>query len=105
MNERKSWLACALVLAGGSFVALSLTRGQEPPTGDPVDKPPEASNPTLSAKEVQPARDLSKLPPLQQQMFLSAQRGADWLRRANRADGRFVYGLVPSLKTALEGDH
>jgi hypothetical protein len=38
-------------------------------------------------------------------MYLSAQGGADWLQRINGADGRFVYGLVPALRTTLEGDH
>jgi hypothetical protein len=38
-------------------------------------------------------------------MYLSAQRGGEWLQRANRSDGRFVYGYIPSLKTPLEGDH
>src|SRR5207249_1580720 len=52
-----------------------------------------------------PAHDLSKLYPLQRQMYLSARGGADWLRRANRPDGRFLYGYVPALQTALEGDH
>jgi hypothetical protein len=37
-------------------------------------------------------------------MYLSLQRGGDWLRRANRPDGRFVYGNVPALKSPLEGD-
>jgi hypothetical protein len=37
-------------------------------------------------------------------MYLSLQRGTDWLRRANRPDGRFVYGAVPALKSSLEGD-
>jgi len=49
--------------------------------------------------------DLSKYNPLQKQMYLSASRGADWLARANRSDGRFVYGYLPALKTNLEGDH
>ncbi|MCS6852908.1 MAG: hypothetical protein NZ700_17245 [Gemmataceae bacterium] len=51
------------------------------------------------------ARDLSKFPPLQRQMFLSAQRGAEWLFRANRPDGKFVDGFVPALHTKLDGDH
>jgi hypothetical protein len=38
-------------------------------------------------------------------MYLSAQRGADWLHRANRPDGRFVYGYLPALHKPLEGDH
>ena len=37
-------------------------------------------------------------------MYLSALRGADWLRRANGADGRFSFGHVPALKVPLEGD-
>src|SRR5258708_4906744 len=104
MRVWKPLIAGSLVLAGGRFAALSLTRGQEPtPTtgsGNPV-----AESRIEPAKAEQPRPDLSKLPPLQQQMFLSVQRGADWLRRANRADGRFVYGFVPSLKVPLEGDH
>jgi hypothetical protein len=38
-------------------------------------------------------------------MDLSAQRGADWLFRANRPDGRFLHGYIPALQTVLEGDH
>jgi hypothetical protein len=38
-------------------------------------------------------------------MMLSAQRAGAWLRRANRADGRFVCAYVPALKTPLEGDY
>jgi hypothetical protein len=48
---------------------------------------------------------LAKLSLLQRQMYLSAQRGADWLHRANRPDGRFVYGYLPALHQPLEGDH
>src|SRR5436309_9431519 len=49
--------------------------------------------------------NLSTYNPLQKQMYLSASRGADWLARANRSDGRFVYGYLPALKANLEGDH
>jgi hypothetical protein len=38
-------------------------------------------------------------------MYMSAQRGAEWLCRANRPDGHFEYGFIPCLKTSLEGDH
>ena len=38
-------------------------------------------------------------------MYLTAQRGADWLYRVNLSDGRFVNGYVTALKTTLEGDH
>jgi hypothetical protein len=38
-------------------------------------------------------------------MYLSAQRGAEWLARTNRADGHFDNGYVPALRVVLEGDH
>jgi hypothetical protein len=38
-------------------------------------------------------------------MYLSAQRGAEWLVRSNRPDGRFVYGCLPALQKVPEGDH
>jgi hypothetical protein len=43
--------------------------------------------------------------PLQRQMHLSAQRGADWLFRFNGRDGRFTYGYLPALRTVMEGDN
>src|SRR5262249_48886862 len=43
--------------------------------------------------------------PLQRQMYEATLRGAHWLHRANRNDGRFIYGYIPALKTVLEGDH
>jgi hypothetical protein len=95
-------------LAVGGLVALSLTGAQETSSTGLLDAaaktvlPESAPTGPVVAKA---ARDLSKLPPLQQQMYLSAKGGADWLRRANRSDGRFVHGLVPALKAPLEGDH
>jgi hypothetical protein len=38
-------------------------------------------------------------------MYLSALSGADWLHRANREDGRFVYGYLPAVNLVMEGDH
>lgn len=49
-------------------------------------------------------RDMTKLPLAQQQLFVTAQRGMNWLRRTNRPDGRFVYGFLPALSTTMEGD-
>src|SRR5947207_163917 len=80
----------ALVVPLLTLASLSLTLGQ---------------NPTPPANTRVAGRDLSKLLPLHQQMYLSAQSGADWLFRANRSDGRFEYGFLPCLKTKLEGDH
>jgi hypothetical protein len=94
MRFSTTCLAGALGLALAGFTALSWTHGQESPPARPAAQAPAP-----------PARDLSRLPPLQQQMYLYAQRGSDWLRRANRPDGRFLYGYLPCLKSALEGDH
>jgi hypothetical protein len=110
MRIRKAWLASLLILAFGIFVALSLTRGQDPNTTPPVSlpKPPTADSPPRApAHELvkRPIRDLSKLPPLQKQVYLSALAGAGWLHRANGPDGRFGYGYIPALKTPMEGDH
>src|SRR5262249_22510159 len=70
----------------------------------PPQQPTPADKKVTVIKAV-PPRDLAKLSPLQRQMYLSAQRGADWLYRANRPDGRFQYGFIPSLKTNVDGDH
>jgi hypothetical protein len=61
-----------------------------------------------SARPVQQAtlkRDLSKLSLLEREICLAGQRGAEWLQRANRPDGRFVYGYLPALRAPMEGDH
>ncbi len=97
MRTRMAWIACLVVPVVCGLAALSLTRGQEqpgtPPPPAPAPAPPES------------ARDLSKLPPLQQQMNVSAQSGADWLFRVNTVNGRFLPGYEPSLAVPLEGDH
>ncbi|MBY0522570.1 MAG: hypothetical protein K2R98_04205 [Gemmataceae bacterium] len=107
MRRRLAYLLASVVLTLGALITLSLTRGQ-----DQVGLPPGAL-PGAAQKggavgrmpESRPARDVSKLTPLGQQMALSAQRGADWLMRANRPDGRFEYGFLPALKSRMEGDH
>ena len=111
MRTRMAWLVGLLAVSAGGMAALSLGRGQEgPPREGPkaADGPstPAGQRPSASpASSPGKARDLSKLLPLHRQMYLSAQGGADWLHRANRADGRFVYGYVPDLNVILEGDH
>ena len=96
MRSRKIWLACALPLSAVSIAAVALNQEPAPPTPNP-QTPQEK-------KATAPTRDLSKLTPLQQQMHLSAQRAGEWLRRANRPNGRFVNGFIPALKTPIEGD-
>jgi hypothetical protein len=57
------------------------------------------------AKQREAPRDLAQMSPIARQMYFSVRSGADWLARANRADGRFEYGFLPCLKSKLEGDH
>jgi hypothetical protein len=97
----RTWLlrlSCVLILAGGG-VALSLSFGQDrepaPPTGAQAAPAPASRS----------KRDLTKVSFFQRQLYLSAQRGMEWLQRVNRLDGRFVNGLVPDLRKPLEGDH
>jgi hypothetical protein len=92
-----AWLVGTLAIGAGGALALSLSQGQG------QDRAPAKVSPPAVAP--QPRINLAKLPPFYRQMILSAQGGADWLGRLNDADGRFVYGLVPSLRTTLEGDH
>lgn len=54
---------------------------------------------------LQKPRDLAKIPDGAQPIYFCAERATDWLRLANRADGRFKYGLQPALKTNLDGDN
>lgn len=49
-------------------------------------------------------RTLAKFTFQQRHFYLSGQRGMEWLQRANRPDGRFVYGVIPALRVAMEGD-
>src|SRR5713226_5703185 len=109
MHGRKVGWLVALVLSGGA-VTLSLSRGQnrEPTSPDKSAAPLTlelAPDRSMQGTSPRSGPDLSKYNPLQKQMYLSASRGADWLARANRSDGRFVYGYLPALKTNLEGDH
>ena len=107
-----AWFIACLVLATGGFTALSLSRGQEPLRSE-KHAPARFRSPRRSSSRIAagsaPApiapRDLNKLSPLQQQMYLAAQRGADWLRTRNRPDGRFDYGYLPARQDPLEGDH
>jgi hypothetical protein len=95
---RGTFIACGLI--GGAMV-LSLVWGQEPGSKAP-DKVVPAK---LVLESPASKRDLSKLSPLEQQAYLSGQRGAEWLERGNRADGRFLFGYLPALRAPMEGNH
>jgi hypothetical protein len=104
MHYRIAWPMRLIVLSCGVFLALALTRAQEPkPDGETKVAPPKAAISATTADKT--AQEFAKLSPLHKQFWLSAQRGAEWLYRANGPDGRFTYGVVPALRTALEGDH
>jgi hypothetical protein len=90
---RIRWLLLVGIVAAAGAAALS--QGQEQ-TAVPTSAPKPAKRRLT---------ELSKLTNLQRQIVLSAQRGSDWLQRANRPDGHFVPGYVPALRTPLEADH
>src|SRR5215471_18652576 len=102
MQIRKLLFCCLCISAGGGFVVLSLGHGQDRSITPVSASPASASSPPAipPATTERFTRQFSKLPPLQQQMYLSAQRGADWLCRTNQADGRFVNGYLPALRAS-----
>jgi hypothetical protein len=110
MQVRITWPARFLVLAGGILIALSLTHGQEKvgPAALEAGKPAvvQPLEPAVAASRAEPKpRDFSRLEPMPRQFWLSAQRGAEWLYRANGPDGRFTRGVLPALGATLGGDH
>ena len=92
---RYRWLLLVGVLVAAAAGVAALSQGQEQAAA-PASVPVPAKRRPL---------DLTKLTNLQRQIVLSAQRGSDWLQRANRPDGHFVPGYVPALRTPLEGDY
>ncbi len=119
-----------LLLALAGVMTFSLTRGEDRPTIPVPTNVPAARSPETTLPEAPmaprpaprkdtpalspasflppakgPARDFSKLGPLQKEMLGSCQRGADWLYRINGLKGRFLYGYLPALKTEMEGDN
>src|SRR5947209_15295108 len=100
MRTRMAWPLALIVLAAAAFATWSLIHGQDPapqpPRPAPAPAPPAAGQPPASpaaaapstalipGEKTSPPRDLSRLTPLQQQMYFGAQRGADWLFRLNR---------------------
>lgn len=49
-------------------------------------------------------RDLSQKSPSERNIYVGAFRAMEWLHKANKADGRFVYGFLPALRAPMEGD-
>jgi hypothetical protein len=68
------------------------------------DQPPVPKAPAGVKAEAARNGDPIRNTPIYCQMDVALQRGAEWLCRANRADGRFSPGCLPALKRELE-DH
>jgi hypothetical protein len=101
---RTRLLALALVVTAAS-VTFSLIRGQAPTTPPPAPAPaPVVEAPAKPPTALAPKPDLSRLTKLQQQVLLTAQRGADWLFRMHGVKGRFLPGYIPALKQPMESD-
>src|SRR5262245_53898255 len=105
MHVRLAWTVRLGIVALAIWTALSLTRGQEQQSTPHLSAGSGKATATPAKTPVEAPRDFSNLAPLQKQVWLSAQRGATWLHRANGPDGRFAPGVVPALRIALEGDH
>lgn len=95
------FVSSLLVLVSG----VSAIWGQQPPNAVPI---PEQKPP---AKAVSPQADaakskfnLDRFTDKQRFFYSSGQRGLEWLQKANKPDGRFVYGFLPALSMPMEGD-
>ncbi|HEY8504434.1 MAG TPA: hypothetical protein VIL46_07605 [Gemmataceae bacterium] len=128
MSLRRMRLPAAALVVLGTAVSAPRVAGQAPPEkSEPGKLPPSltSADPPPAAAGVRPAaaaepaeadpgeqkppiarfRDLERQPALTRQMLLAAQRGAEWLFRYNRPDGRFVPGYLPALNRPLTRDH
>jgi hypothetical protein len=98
MRGKRIWVIAAGLVA--IAVVLPLVLGQQPPA-EPVPPGPPAAN----TAQPPPTIDSGKLSLLEREIYLAGQRGAEWLQRANRPDGRFLYGYLPALRAPMEGGH
>lgn len=123
MRAGKRWAAGALTLAGLAGVLAWTVVGQEQtPSSAASSLPgavpekgagPSAAGAQISVPAAEPRTppgekgrpELTRLSLFQRQVYLSAQRGVAWLKRANQVDGRFRPGVIPALRRPLEGDH
>jgi hypothetical protein len=95
---RKIWLFIPVVILGSLLIATAQT-----PQPDPKVKQATLVAPAKSAPLT--PRDISKLPENAQAIGFGAERAMDWLKRAVKPDGRFVYGFQPALRVQLDGDN
>ena len=93
---RKTLLACMLLVPVAILGALWHGQAQTPPPIMPTTP--------IAPAEPKP-REAGKLPDDAQPIYYSALRATEWLKLANKPDGRFVYGFQPSLRVQLDGDN
>ena len=116
MRKRSVWQFVSLLLSTlTSAVTLAWLQGQAPPSPAPpqplpgslipaggVPAPANITPPPATATKA--GRDVTKLSPLAQQMYLGAQRGSEWLFRLHQPTGRFLPGWLPDLNQPVEFD-
>jgi hypothetical protein len=97
-----------LLVFGILAITIAAASGQ-PPSAPPRTLPTSVTqagfNEPSPSASTRPSRDFSQLPPIGQQIYLSAQRGSEWLYRANQPTGRFLSGWDPALNQPAEADH
>ena len=98
---RKSWQFVWLLIPGALLGAFVTSSAQTPPASQI-----KQATLVVPAKDAfRKPRDGSKLPETAQPIYFSAERAMEWLKRTNRADGRFVYGFQPALRVQIDGDN
>jgi hypothetical protein len=97
--RRRLLYALFVLLPGGVIFIMVATGAQGPPSPVVPAKLVESAPPPAAR-----GQDPAKLTPQQRLCSVAAHRGMDWLRRANKQDGKFVYGFLPDLRAPLEGD-
>ncbi|MGF1579548.1 MAG: hypothetical protein ACFCD0_09310 [Gemmataceae bacterium] len=91
-----------------TFVLMANWVTAQQPSRRPVSNKQTPIRPVVTPKKQSTDRkthDLTKLHPVEREMYRSALAGSQWLLRFNRPSGQFLYGYVPSLRRPLEGDN
>jgi hypothetical protein len=102
MRSSRIFLVSVLLCGAGGIAMISWTQGQD--RSPPIPVGPDAKAPLTATPSSPPGRDLSKMGFFPKMIYRSGQAGSEWLQRANGADGRFVPGYIPALRTPLESD-
>lgn len=79
--------------------------GQPSTTNSTAVRPTSGQMQTAVVPMMRFTQNLAQYPPETVQAVYSLRASADWLWRMNQANGRFFYGLNPSVRRALDGDN